>query len=44
MAKRRHMAEQTLAKLKEANVLLAKGAKMPQVCRKPDIAREPGRC
>jgi transposase-like protein len=34
MAKRRHTAEQIISKLREAEVLLAKGVKMPQVCRK----------
>ncbi len=34
MAKRRHTAEQIIAKLREAEVLLAKGTQMPQVCRK----------
>ena len=32
MAKKRHTAEQITAKLREAEVLLAKGTKMPQVC------------
>jgi transposase-like protein len=34
MAKKRHTAEQIISKLWEAEVLLAKGVKMPQVCRK----------
>jgi transposase-like protein len=34
MAKRRHTAEQIISKLREAEVLLAKGTKMPLVCRK----------
>ena len=34
MAKKRHTAEQIISKLREAEVLLAKGTKMPQVCRK----------
>ncbi len=34
MAKRRHTAEQIIAKLREAEILLAKGAKLPQVFRK----------
>ena len=34
MAKKRHTAEQVISKLREAEVLLAKGTKMPQVCRK----------
>ena len=32
--KRRHSAEQIISKLREAEVLLAKGMKLPQVCRK----------
>ena len=34
MAKKRHTAEQIISKLREAEVLLAKGTKLPQVCRK----------
>ena len=34
MAKRRHTAEQIISKLREAEVLLAKGTKVPPVCRK----------
>ena len=34
MARKRHTAEQIISKLREAEVLLAKGTKMPQVCRK----------
>ncbi len=34
MANKRHTPEQIIAKLREAEVLLAKGTKMPQVCRK----------
>ena len=34
MAKKRHTAEQIISKLREAEVLLAKGTKMSQVCRK----------
>jgi putative transposase len=37
MAKRRHTAEQIISKLREAEVLLAKGTKMPQVCRKLEV-------
>ena len=33
MAKKRHTAEQIISKLREAEVLLAKGTKIPQVCR-----------
>ncbi len=34
MAKKRHTPEQIIAKLREAEILLAKGTKMPQVSRK----------
>ena len=34
MATKRHTAEQIISKLREAEVHLAKGTKMPQVCRK----------
>ncbi len=34
MAKKRHSAEQIISKLREAEVLLAKGTNLPQVCRK----------
>ncbi len=34
MAKKRHSAEQIISKLREAEVLLAKGTKIAQVCRK----------
>ena len=34
MAKKRHTSEEIISKLREAEVLLAKGTKMPQVCRK----------
>ena len=34
MAKKRHTAEQIISKLREAEVLLAKGTKIPLVCRK----------
>jgi putative transposase len=34
MAKKRHTAEQIISKLREAEVLLAKGTKIAQVCRK----------
>jgi putative transposase len=37
MAKRRHTAEQIISKLTEAEVLLAKGTKIPQVCRKLEV-------
>ncbi len=34
MATKRHTAEQIISKLREAEVLLAKGGSMAQVCRK----------
>jgi putative transposase len=40
MAKRRHTAEQIISKLREAEVFLAKGTKMPQVCRKIGITEQ----
>ena len=40
MAKIRHTAEQIISKLREAEVLLAKGTKMPQVCRKLGITEQ----
>ncbi len=40
MAKRCHTAEQVISKLREAEVLLAKGTKMPQVCRKIGITEQ----
>lgn len=40
MAKRRHSAEQIISKLREAEVLLAKGTKMPQVCRKLGVTEQ----
>ena len=40
MAKRRHTAEQIISKLREAEVLLAKGAQMPQACRKLGVTEQ----
>ena len=40
MAKKRHTAEQIISKLREAEVLLATGTKMPQVCRKIGITEQ----
>ncbi len=40
MAKKRHTAEQIIARLREAEVLLAKGTKMPLVCRKLGITEQ----
>ena len=40
MASKRHTAEQIISKLREAEVLLAKGTKMLQVCRKLGITEQ----
>jgi transposase-like protein len=40
MAKKRHSAEQIISKLREAEVLLAKGTKIPQVSRKIGITEQ----
>ena len=40
MAKKRHTAEQIIGKLREAEVLLAKGTKLPQVCRKLGVTEQ----
>ncbi len=40
MAKRRHTTEQIISKLREAEVLLAKGMNMPQVCRKLGVTEQ----
>ncbi len=40
MAKKRHTAEQIISKLREAEILLAKDMKMPQVCRKIGITEQ----
>ena len=40
MAKKRHTAEQIISKLREAEVLLAKGTKMPQICRKIGVTEQ----
>ena len=40
MARKRHTAEQIISKLREAEVLLATGTKMPQVCRKLGITEQ----
>jgi len=40
MAKKRHTAEQIISKLREAEVYLAKGMKMPQVCRKLAVTEQ----
>ena len=40
MAKKRHTAEQIIARLREAEILLAKDMKMPQVCRKLGVTEQ----
>ena len=40
MAKKRHTAEQVIAKLREAEVLLAQGTKLAQVCRKLGVTKQ----
>ncbi len=40
MAKKRHTAEQIISKLREAEVLMAKGMQMPQVCRKLGVTEQ----
>jgi len=34
MGRKRHTAEQIIAKLREAEVVLSQGAKVPEACRK----------
>ncbi len=40
MAKKRHTAEQIMSKPREAEVVLAKGTKMPQVCRSRGVTEQ----
>ena len=40
MAKKRHTAEQIISKLREAEVLLAKGTKIPQVSRSLGVTEQ----
>ena len=40
MAKKKHTLEQIINKLREAEVLLAKGMKVPAVCRKLSITEQ----
>ena len=40
MAKKRHTGEQIISKLREAEILLANGTKMPQVCRKVGVTEQ----
>jgi len=40
MAKKRHTAEQIIDKLREAEVELGKGLKVPEVCRKLGVSQQ----
>ena len=40
MAKKRHGAEQIIPKLREAEVKLARGLKVPQVCKKLEVTEQ----
>ncbi len=40
MAKKRHTTEQIISKLREAEVELAKGLQLPQVCRKLAVSEQ----
>ena len=40
MAKKRHATEQVISKLREAEVELAKGLKVPQVCKKLEVTEQ----
>ncbi len=40
MAKKRHTAQQIISKLREGEVLLSEGTKMPQVCRKLGVTEQ----
>ena len=40
MAKKRHTTEQIISKLREAEVELARGLKVPQVCRKLEVTEQ----
>ena len=40
MARKRYSAEQIIGYLKEAEVLLAKGSSIPQICKKIGIAEQ----
>ena len=40
MAKKRHTAEQIITKLREAEILLAKGIQVAQVCRKLGVTEQ----
>jgi len=40
MAKKQHTTEQIISKLREVEVELARGLKVPQVCRKLEVAEQ----
>ena len=40
MARKQHTTEQIISKLREAEVELAKGLKVPQVCKKLEVAEQ----
>lgn len=40
MARTRHSSEQIIAKLREAEVLLGQGMKMPEVCKRQGVAEQ----
>ena len=40
MAKKRHTTEQIISKLREAEVELARGLKVPQVCKKLEVTEQ----
>ncbi len=40
MARKRYLAEQIIGYLREAEVLLAKGSSIPQICKKIGIAEQ----
>ena len=40
MARTRHSSEQIIAKLREAEVLLGQGVKMPEVCKRLGVAEQ----
>ena len=40
MAKKRHTTEQIISKLREAEVELAKGLKVPHVCKKLEVTEQ----
>ena len=44
MARTRHSSEQIIAKLREAEVLLGQGMKMPEVCKRLGVAEQTYYC